>query len=155
MSYIYENFIYNYYKREHKDKVRLVKKTIPWDIKNDETDFLPKMLGDIILESKTSNKVLIIDAKYYTHNLQEKFNKSTIRSAHIYQIFSYSVNFKATNNDKDVTGMLLYARTDNTIQPETNGMLINNVQICSSTLDLLSSIEEIKEQLDTLLNVYL
>ncbi len=36
--------------------------------------------------------VLIIDAKYYEHSMQVQFNKHTLHSANLYQIFTYVKN---------------------------------------------------------------
>lgn len=66
------------------------------------------------------NDVLIIDAKYYSHTTQLQFNKNTIHSNNLYQIFTYVKNKEYTFKDEKhrVAGMLLYARTNEEIQPD-------------------------------------
>lgn len=54
---------------------------------------LPNLLSDITLEY--DNKVLIIDAKYYSHIMQNRYEKETIRSANMFQIFTYVKNKEA------------------------------------------------------------
>ena len=48
------------------------------------------MQTDIHLQKE--NDVLIIDAKYYSHTTQSQFNKNTIHSNNLYQIFTYVKN---------------------------------------------------------------
>jgi 5-methylcytosine-specific restriction enzyme subunit McrC len=94
--------------------------------------------------------VLIIDAKYYTHTLAEnRFNARMLHSANLYQIFTY-----VKNKDKDmgdgehsVSGMLLYAKTDEEIQPNNSYQMSGN-KISVRTLDLNMEFSEISKQLD-------
>ena len=48
---------------------------------------LPIMQSDITLSQ--SNRVLIIDAKYYTHTTQMQYDVHTLHSNNLYQIFTY------------------------------------------------------------------
>lgn len=52
-------------------------------------DMLPIMQSDIMLEK--DDKVLIIDAKYYAHSTQQQFDKHTLNSNNLYQIFTYVI----------------------------------------------------------------
>lgn len=63
---------------------------IPWAVDDDFTKMLPVMQTDIHLQKE--NDVLIIDAKYYSHTTQSQFNKNTIHSNNLYQIFTYVKN---------------------------------------------------------------
>ena len=60
--------------------------------------FLPIMQTDIFLRLK--EKILILDAKYYGRSLQQQFDKYTLHSGNVYQIFTY-----VKNQDKDNTGL--------------------------------------------------
>ena len=51
---------------------------------------LPVMQTDIHLQR--GNTVLIIDAKYYSHTTQVHFDKHTLHSNNLYQIFTYVKN---------------------------------------------------------------
>lgn len=51
---------------------------------------LPTMQSDILLSDGT--RTLIIDAKYYSQNVQRRFDRETVRSANLYQIFTYAEN---------------------------------------------------------------
>ena len=51
--------------------------------------------------------------------MQVQFNKHTLHSANIYQIFTYVKNkeYELREMDHTVSGMLLYAKTDEEIYP--------------------------------------
>lgn len=95
------------------------------------------------------NQVLIVDAKYYTHNMQNQYDSSTIISGNLYQIFTYVKNKEAEFGDADhsVSGMLLYAKTDEQIQPDGDYQMSGN-RISVKTLDLNRDFSEIAEQLN-------
>ncbi len=57
---------------------------------------LPDMQTDITLQSKDERKTLIIDAKYYTHNMQTKFDKDKVHSGNLYQVYTYVKNLEAS-----------------------------------------------------------
>ena len=114
--------------------------------------FLPQMKSDITLEF--DNKILIIDAKYYADNLQHQFNKDTIISGNMYQIFTYVKNKKAEEPEKVVSGMLLYAKTENEIQPDSTYQMTGN-KISVKTLDLNKKFSIITKQLDDIVSLIL
>ena len=148
MSRLYEKFILEYYKNEHKE-LRVSSSQIPWNLDNDKNNMLPIMQSDIMLNS--NDKTLIIDAKYYKTSTQSRYGTTTIRSAHLYQIYSYVKNY-----DKDrtgnVSGMLLYAKTDEETPPSgIYGMDGNKIMV--RTLDLNCDFAEIRRQLDDIATI--
>ena len=100
----------------------------------------------------SQEKVLIIDAKYYEHILQENYESKSVHSGNIYQIFTYVKNH-AENGKKPVAGMLLYAKTQELIQPD-NVYHISGNQISVKTLDLNLPFSMIKEQLEGIVEGY-
>ena len=90
MCRLYEKFILEYYRREFKNQITANASQIPWQLDNDENSMLPVMQSDIMLQR--DDRVLIIDAKYYEHSMQVQFNKHTLHSANLYQIFTYVKN---------------------------------------------------------------
>ena len=90
----------------------------------------------------------IIDAKYYGNSLQQQYDKYSIISGNLYQIFTY-----VKNHDKDstgnVAGILLYAKTDEDITPDCMFNMGGN-QIGAKTLDLNKDFKLIAAQLDKL-----
>ena len=105
------------------------------------------MKSDITLTNKKRNKVLIIDAKFYSQSLQKRFEKFSIHSGNLYQIFTYVKNKSFTCSDKEVSGLLLYAKTDHELQPKAKFKMSGN-DISVDNLDLSTDFSLIKEKLD-------
>ena len=107
------------------------------------------MQSDITLTQ--GNRVLIIDAKYYTRTMQTQYDVHTLHSANLYQIFTYVKNKDTEFGDQphQVSGMLLYAKTDEMIQPDNTYQMSGN-QISVKTLDLNQEFSAIAEQLNAI-----
>ena len=148
MCRLYEKFILEYYRREHPG-ITARASQIPWQLDDGFSDMLPIMRSDITLSK--GNHTLIIDAKYYAHNTQTQYNVHTLHSGNLYQIFTYVKNMDAEYGDvpHEVSGMLLYAKTDELIQPDHVYHMSGN-KISVKTLDLNCSFENICEQLDSI-----
>ena len=145
---LYEKFILEFYKKEC-PKFKVSSSKINWKLDDGDIQNLPTMQSDIMIEFK--NKVLIVDAKYYSNNMQSYFNKKTIISGNLYQIFTYVKNKQLEDEEKVVSGMLLYARTDEAIQPDNTFKMSGN-KIYVKTLDLNNEFSLIKEQLLDIVN---
>ena len=89
MCRLYEKFILEYYGR-HFPKLSVSASQIPWALDDGLGTMLPVMQSDIHLQK--DNTVLIIDAKYYSHTTQMQFDKHTLHSNNLYQIFTYVKN---------------------------------------------------------------
>ena len=87
MCRLYEKFILEYYTR-HYPALSVRASQIPWSLDDGVGTMLPVMQSDIHLQR--GNTVLIIDAKYYSHTTQVKFDKHTLHSNNLYQIYSDS-----------------------------------------------------------------
>jgi len=104
------------------------------------------MQTDIMLRLK--DQILIIDAKYYGKTLQQQYDKYTLHSNNVYQIFTYVKN-QDKNNTGNVAGILLYAKTNEDITPDCMFNMGGN-QIGAKTLDLNRDFSLIASQLDKL-----
>lgn len=148
MERLYEKFILEYYAVE----CRIADASSPqikWALDDGFGTMLPTMQSDIVLSR--DNRILIIDAKYYTHSTQESWDVHTIHSGNLYQIFTYVKNKEAelerAGVPHEVSGMLLYAKTDEEIQPDSTYQMSGN-RISAKTLDLNQPFEAIRAQLD-------
>ena len=152
MSTLYEKFILNYYIKEHPE-IKTHSPKIEWQLDDEEDYLLPKMQTDVTLEYE--NKILIIDAKFYSKIISGRFS-DTVRSAHLYQIFTYVKNkeIELSNQDHEIAGMLLYAGTKEKIQPDVSYKMSGN-EISVNTLDLYcDNFKDIKNQLDKIVENY-
>lgn len=123
---------------------------IPWALDDENRGLLPVMQSDITLSR--GKTVLIIDAKFYSHTTQSQYDKHTVHSHNIYQIFTYVKNKSALykGDSHIVSGMLLYAGTEDAIQPD-NTYLMSGNKISVRTLDLNCDFTKIKEQLNSVI----
>ncbi len=121
---------------------------INWQLDDEFDLFLPEMRSDILLSE--GNNILIIDAKYYKNNIQTYFDNKSIISGNLYQIFTYVKNKAFEDNTKTVSGMLLYAKTEDEVQPDVDYKMSGNL-ISVKTLDLNSDFQNIKNKLENLL----
>ena len=148
MARLYERFILEYYRQHHTYLNAVKAAQVKWDLVGDNSDsmirFLPIMQTDIFLRMK--EKVLILDAKYYGRTLQHQYDKYTLHSGNIYQIFTYVKN-QDKGNTGNVAGILLYAKTDEAITPDCMFNMGGNL-IGAKTLDLNADFKAIAAQLD-------
>lgn len=143
MARLYEKFILEYYRKENPE-LKASASQIPWNIDDGYMEMLPIMQSDIML--KKGEKTLIIDAKYYEHTMQSRFHTNTLHSANLYQIFTYVKNLDKENTG-NISGLLLYAKTDELVHPDNSYKMGGN-RIAAKTLDLNCDFSKIKEQLD-------
>jgi 5-methylcytosine-specific restriction enzyme subunit McrC len=69
--------------------------------------FLPQMQTDITIENKQEK--IIIDAKYYRETMSINYDKQKIHSNNLYQLFSYLVNQRSSDEKTHkAKGILLY-----------------------------------------------
>lgn len=150
MSHLYEKFILEYYRREHPE-LSAGAPYISWALDDGFDDMLPAMHTDITLAR--GRTVLIIDAKYYSRATQQQFDNRSVHSGNLYQIFTYVKNKEAElasiPGPHSVSGMLLYAKTDEDVQPDGVYQMSGN-QISVRTLDMNQPFETIRLQLDSI-----
>ena len=148
MARLYEKFILEYYRQHHRYLSEVKAGQVKWNVIGDNTEpllrFLPVMQTDIML--RYNEKTLIIDAKYYGQTFQKQFDKYTLHSGNLYQIFTYVKN-QDKDNTGNVAGILLYAKTEEEITPDCMFNLGGNL-IGARTLDLNKSFPLIAAQLD-------
>ena len=154
MSRLYEKFILEYYRKEH-PHLHASASFIDWALDDGISDGLPAMRSDITLSAR--GRVLIIDAKYYASTMQSNFEKRTVHSGNLYQIFAYVKNkqvaLERLGEGTEVAGMLLYAATDEEIQPDFTYRMSGN-RIGATTLDLDLPFEQTRAQLDGIAEEY-
>lgn len=149
---LFEAFIRNYYKIHYKGSLTSKSETIKWqileDYENSNIDFVPSMHTDIsLVHGKTE---LIIDTKYYNKVLSDKaingYDKKNIHANNWYQINSYVINKKYQHPEMNISGMLLYAKTNETISPDIKVNIMGNY-LYVRTIDMTKSFNEVEKQL--------
>ena len=148
MCRLYEKFILEYYRKEW-PQITASASQIPWALDDGSSAMLPVMQSDIMLTR--GGQVLIIDAKYYAHTTQTQYDAHTLHSNNLYQIYTYVKNkdMELAGREHTVSGMLLYASTDEAIQPDNIYHMSGN-RISVKTLDLNTDFQVIAGQLDAI-----
>lgn len=150
MCRLYEKFILEYYKR-HFPELKPKSSAISWQLDSAEkSELLPAMQSDVMLTF--GDRKLIIDGKYYSKSVQKQYGKSTLHSANIYQIFTYVKN-EDIGNTGNVSGLLLYAKTEEEITPDMESVMSGNL-ICAKTLDLNCEFPNLMKQLDNIVSSF-
>ncbi len=149
MNRLFEKFVLQFYRTED-NGISATAERIEWNIDNEKSrviEFLPSMKTDIVL--RKGGKTLVIDTKYYSKPTQEHHGRQSIHSDNLYQIFSYVKNLDKENTG-NVSGILLYAQTENHIIPDLDAVFGGN-RILAKVLNLNVEFKEIKKQLNSLL----
>lgn len=146
MCRLYEKFILEYYRLHYHHKLTVSATKIEWSVDDGIRTMLPEMRSDIHLQM--GNKVLIIDAKYYSHTTQVQYDKHTLHSSNLYQMFTYVKNrqYELHDDSSRVSGLILYAKTEEEL-PLNNDYQMHRNQISVKTLDLNRPFEDIAKQL--------
>ncbi len=148
MNVLFEKFVREYFKKYFPElNPRIMQ--MSWNI--DEgymVEFIPKMVTDISLSY--NNKLLIIDTKYYARIFNTRgfngYDTQSLNRDNWNQINAYVAN-ASYKNEKEVSGMLLYAKTDEDISPDIETSVMGN-KIYVKTLDLTKRFTEIEKQLN-------
>ena len=152
MYRLFERFVFEYY-RKHYLHYSVTSAQIEWIIDDGIIELLPVMQTDITLEYE--GKTLIIDTKYYysrSMQFNSLYESRTVHSGNLYQIFTYVKN-RDKSGSGDVSGVLLYAKTDEEITPDSDYIMSGN-RISVKTLDLNADFAKIVKQLDELAYSY-
>jgi 5-methylcytosine-specific restriction enzyme subunit McrC len=119
MRVLFEVFIRNFYKREQR-LFHVGRTILKWQKttgNEDSLKYLPRMQTDVTLTS--DNRVIVIETKFVPEVLVKNRWKHTIRSSHLYQMFSYLKNISARiDTNQDLEGVLLYPTTNDNVNFE-------------------------------------
>ena len=148
---IYEEFVANFYRMRllRKEWVVSPQATLRWNEtgrKNEDVTRLPTMKPDIVVNHRESGKIVVIDTKWYSSVVTDRFDKLTVHSNNLYQMYAYTASQDYKGGDyRSSTGILLYARTvedDVDFRTEIDGHPFRVY-----TLDLMQEWEKIEEDL--------
>lgn len=146
MSSLYEHFLLEYFRRHH-SCFNARSTRIDWDMPVIPL-YMPQMKSDVYLTYGA--RTLIIDAKFYNRTMSDHFGKKIYHSHNLYQIYAYVKNADKAKNGS-VSGMLLYAKGDEDITPDSDSVISGN-SISVKTLDLSQDFSSIRLQLEKVAN---
>lgn len=143
MAALFERFVFNFYRREQ-STYSVGREQIRWrDVSGSTADlqYLPVMNTDVVL-SKPGRKV-IVETKYYGEALVRR-HKTTVRPAHLYQLFAYMQNSRTPGDRTTIDGMLLYPAAEYHFDLRYR-LGVHAIRVC--TIDLAQDWRTIHENL--------
>jgi 5-methylcytosine-specific restriction enzyme subunit McrC len=152
MNQLFEAFIRNFYRIEQQKFSTVKKETIKWQFDNTDNEsyqYLPQMETDITLENE--DEKIIIDAKFYRETMTLNYDKEKIKSANLYQLFSYLLNQQDSSlKTQNATGIILYP----TIESDYNlNFRYNQHKIQIRTVNLNSNWRNISSRLKEIIEL--
>lgn len=131
MATLFERFVANFYQKETAWKVTSQEK-IHWD--STPNALLPQMNADAVLRSP--GRTVIVECKFYQETLQSgRWDKSTLRSHHLYQLMTYMQNLRRNScDDCQLEGIIIYPAV-NALLCEDLVLAGNQIRVCTVDLD--------------------
>lgn len=142
MRRLFQQFVANFL-RHHQQQYKVKVDRFEWATSSDTPEAvraqLPLMETDITLLSK--DKVIVIDTKFSKNAVQKHFGKESLRSEHLYQLFSYLKNLECRGYPySEAEGVLLYptvhSHIDSTFFANGHSMSVKTIDLTLSTKDL-------------------
>lgn len=141
MNRLFESFLRNFY-AHHLDDHTVGAPHIKWQFTADDPDhlrLLPTMRTDVTITGPSGTT--IIDAKYYRKSLSAYYDKESVISTNLYQLFSY---LQQQQNDPAARGILIYPQTS---RPLDLHYRYEGHRISVCTVDLEAGWKEIEGRL--------
>lgn len=147
LAQLFEKFVLNFLSHERPD-LRIGSEQIRWNATSDSDPnlaYLPLMRTDISVRSRQYDKTLIIDTKFYKDTFGKWWDKESIHSAHLYQLFAYLKNLEPKGGaDAQADGMLLYPVVERSVNFEYH---LEKHLLTVRTLNLAAHWSDIRKEL--------
>ena len=150
LHHIYERFVANFFRIHLDGWIVTPQKRLEWHEKN-ANPYLPSMVPDLVLQERSSGKLIILDTKFTAHSLTpNQWGKEIFDSAHLYQIYAYlKSQAHVSEAHRNASGILLYPvvhrKISETIELPDHVMRVECV-------DLSAPWQDIERQLIELIN---
>ena len=146
---LFEDFVIGFYRRERRD-FTVRGRRISWSGTEGTTEtnrvLVPGMQADVILESKSRQRRVILDTKFYTTVLPG----GKLNSGHLYQLLAYLRNRQARRPvGPQHEGILLYAQSGERVRADIR---LEGFPIQARTVDLNRGWREIHREMLTILD---
>ncbi|MFC1732227.1 5-methylcytosine-specific restriction endonuclease system specificity protein McrC [candidate division KSB1 bacterium] len=153
MRVLFEEFVRNFYKI-HLSDAYVKKEQIDWDIKGfDEISdkYIPKMETDTSITFKDGKRKIVIETKFSKDVFQEHYNKESIKSPNLYQLYAYIKNLGVKDDyaNKHCEGILLYPQINYKVDLRYK---IEEHKFSVKTLDLNQDWKKIRTDLLKIIN---
>jgi len=110
LYHVYERFVANFYRVHLAGWIVTAQKRLEWHAKPAPNKYLPSMVPDLVLQEKSSGRLLILDTKFTAHSLVEnQWGREVFDSSHLYQLYAYlKSQAHLSERHANASGILLY-----------------------------------------------
>lgn len=142
---IYERFVANFYRLHLKDWEVSAQKRLEWHAA-EANERLPLMIPDIVLQERSTQRMIILDTKFTAHSLTEnQWGKAIFDSSHLYQLYAYLKSQEHVSEaHRTAAGILLYPAVRNRFSERVK---LQDQVIRIASVDLAAPWQEIEGQL--------
>jgi 5-methylcytosine-specific restriction enzyme subunit McrC len=111
---IYERFVANFYRTHLSEWIVMPQKRLEWHEKY-SNPYLPSMIPDLVMQEKSTGRLIILDTKFTPHSLApNQWGKEIFDSSHLYQLYAYLKSQEQVSEaHRDAVGILLYPAVHN------------------------------------------
>ncbi len=143
---VYERFVANFYRLNLKGWHVSPQKHLAWH-EGSPNPLLPLMRPDLVLEEKSSGRVLVLDTKFTRHSLiKNQWGKKEFDSSHLYQLYAYvKTQEHVSPGHRQASGILLYPLADGS--PLSEKVQLQDITLRVETVDLTQPWQEIEARL--------
>jgi 5-methylcytosine-specific restriction enzyme subunit McrC len=142
---IYERFVANFYRLHLKGWEVSAQKRLEWHAA-EANERLPLMIPDIVMQEKTSARMIVLDTKFTAHSLEEnQWGKAVFDSSHLYQLYAYLKSQEHVSEaHRKAEGILLYPAVHTRFSERVR---LQDQVIRLEAVDLAAAWQEIERQL--------
>jgi len=133
---VYERFVANFYRFHLRGWEVSAQKRLEWHAA-EANERLPLMIPDIVLQEKSSGRMIVLDTKYTAHSLVEnQWGKATFDSSHLYQLYAYLKSQEhVSESHRTAIGILLYpavrSRFSDTVRLQDQAIRLESVDLAA------------------------
>jgi 5-methylcytosine-specific restriction enzyme subunit McrC len=149
MSAVFEDFLRNFFQL-HRTEYLVRAESPEWCVSEateEDLALLPRMVTDITL--RHPDHTIIIDAKFWKKTLSQGRYGDRVWSQHLYQLITYLQNERISQNDKDLSGMLIYPDVGRSLRLRYR---LLGIPVLVATVDLGRDWPDIEGELHALLD---
>ncbi len=131
LYHIYERFVANFYRTHLTGWAVTPHKRLSWHAEAMHP-YLPFMYPDLVLEEKSSGRIVVLDTKFTAHSIvKNRWDGQSFDSGHLYQLYAYlKTQEHLSEPHRCASGILLY--------PAINTYLSEKIILRSQTLRIES-----------------
>ena len=139
---VYERFVANFYRIHLDGWIVTAQKRLEWHEKYAANKYLPSMVPDLMLQEKSSGRLVILDTKFTAHSLvQNQWGKEIFDSSHLYQLYAYLKSQEHLSEaHRGASGILLYPaihdRFSERVELQDHAMRIECIDLTASWQDI-------------------